>query len=216
MIEEVHPDIIISDVMMVDVDGVELCRMVKNNLSLSHIPVIMLTAKSTMEDQIQSLGAGADAYVVKPFNPDYLMALVKSTIENRNRVRRMLNSSTTVTSDSSVTLSNQDRAFMEQMYKAMQESLQSGELDIDSIAAQMRVSRTKFYYKVKALTGQTPNDFFTTYKLNYSLDYLKERKYKISAISEMLGFSSASHFSALFKKKFGVLPSQYAENETNV
>lgn len=216
MIEEVHPDIIISDVMMLDVDGVELCRMVKNNLSLSHIPVIMLTAKSTMEDQIQSLGAGADAYVVKPFNPDYLMALVKSTIENRNRVRRMLNSSTTVTSDSSVTLSNQDRAFMEQMYKAMQESLQSGELDIDSIAAQMRVSRTKFYYKVKALTGQTPNDFFTTYKLNYSLDYLKERKYKISAISEMLGFSSASHFSALFKKKFGVLPSQYAENETNV
>ncbi len=216
MIEEVHPDIIISDVMMVDVDGVELCRMVKNNLSLCHIPVIMLTAKSTMEDQIQSLGAGADAYVVKPFNPDYLMALVKSTVENRNRVRRMLNSSTTVTKETGVTLSNQDRAFMEQMYKAMQESLRSGELDIDGIASQMKVSRTKFYYKVKALTGQTPNDFFTTYKLNYSLDYLKNRKYKISAISDMLGFSSASHFSALFKKKFGILPSQYAENETNV
>ncbi len=211
MIEEIHPDIIVSDVMMVDVDGVELCRMVKNNLSISHIPVIMLTAKSTMEDQIQSLGAGADAYVVKPFNPGYLMALVKSTIENRNRVRRMLNSSTTVTADPSMALGNQDRAFMEKMYKVMQESLNNGELDIDSIAVEMKVSRTKFYYKVKALTGQTPNDFFTTYKLNYSLDYLKERKYKISAIAEMLGFSSASHFSTLFKKKFGMLPSQYAD-----
>ena len=215
MIEEVNPDVIICDVMMVDVDGIQLCGMVKNNITMCHIPYIMLTAKSTMEDQINSLGVGADAYVVKPFNPDYLQALVKSMIDNRNRVRKMLSSSTSVTTDSGESLGHQDRAFMERMYAAMEESLQKGELDIDSVAAQLGVSRSKFYYKVKALTGQTPNDFFTTYKLNYSIRFLKERKYKIAAVAEMLGFSSASHFTALFKKKFGMLPSQYIDNETN-
>ncbi len=215
MIEEIHPDIVVCDIMMVDVDGVELCRMVKNNISLCHIPVIMLTAKSTVQDQIQSLGVGADAYVIKPFNPDYLKALVRTTIENRNRVRRMLTSSTSVPAESEKELCGRDRQFMEKLYAEMRKELQEGELDIDTMASLMNVSRTKFYYKVKALTGQTPNDFFCTYKLNYSLEYIKERKYKISAIAEMLGFSSPSHFSSLFKKKFGVLPSQYYEDNDN-
>lgn len=214
MIEETSPDIIICDVMMVDVDGIQLCRMVKDNIAMSHIPFIMLTAKSTMEDQIKSLGVGADAYVVKPFNSEYLQALVKSMLANRDRVREMLGRSTHVPTASKDALSYQDRSFMERMYSSMEESLQNGELDIDSMAETLGVSRSKFYYKLKALTGQTPNEFFTTYKLNYSVKLLKERKYKIAAIADMLGFSSASHFTSLFKKQFGVLPSQYSEPET--
>lgn len=214
MIEEFVPDVIICDVMMVDVDGIQLCRMVKDNIAMSHIPFIMLTAKSTMEDQIKSLGVGADAYVVKPFNSEYLQALVKSMLENRARVKEMLGRSTQVPTASKDALSYQDRSFMERMYSAMEESLQNGELDIDSMAETLGVSRSKFYYKLKALTGQTPNEFFTTYKLNYSVQLLKDRKYKIAAIADMLGFSSASHFTSLFKKQFGVLPSQYSETET--
>lgn len=95
----------------------------------------------------------------------------------------------------------------------MKDSLQKGELDIDSTAEELSVSRSKFYYKLKALTGQTPNEFFTTYKLNYSVELLNARKYKIAAIAEMLGFSSASHFAAIFKKRYGVLPSQYLNGD---
>jgi len=209
MIEEVQPDVIICDMMMVEVDGLQLCRMVKENLSMSHIPFVMLTAKSTMRDQIDSLGAGADAYVVKPFEPEYLLALIKSMIDNRSRVRKMLSTSLSVPSSSKEVLSGQDKSFMDKLYAIMKESLRNGELDIDSVAEKLGVSRSKFYYKVKALTGQTPNEFFTTYKLNYGAELLKKGKYKISAIADMLGFSSPSHFAAQFRKQFGVLPSQY-------
>ncbi len=210
MIEEVQPEVIVCDMMMVEMDGLQLCRMVKENLAMSHIPFIMLTAKSTVRDQIDSLGAGADAYVVKPFEPEYLLALIKSMIDNRSRVRKMLSSSLSVTDAPKEVLSAQDKAFMEKLYAIMKESLRNGELDIDSVAEKLGVSRSKFYYKVKALTGQTPNDFFTTYKLNYAAQLLKKGKYKISAIADMLGFSSPSHFASLFRKHFGMLPSQYA------
>lgn len=212
MIEEVQPDVIVCDMMMVEVDGLQLCRMVKENLSMSHIPFVMLTARSTMRDQIDSLGAGADAYVVKPFEPEYLLALIKSMIDNRSRVRKMLSTSLSVPSSSKEVLSGQDKNFMDKLYAIMKESLRNGELDIDSVAEKLDVSRSKFYYKVKALTGQTPNEFFTTYKLNYGAELLKKGKYKISAIADMLGFSSPSHFAAQFKKQFGVLPSQYGND----
>ena len=209
MIEEVRPDIIVCDMMMIEMDGLQLCRMVKENLSMSHIPFVMLTAKSTVQDQVDSLGAGADAYVVKPFEPDYLLALIKSMIDNRSRVRKMLSTSLSVPKSSKGVLSGQDNEFMENLYAIMKKSLHDGELDIDPVAEKLGVSRSKFYYKVKALTGQTPNEFFTTYKLNYAAELLKEGKYKISAIADMLGFSSPSHFAAQFRKQFGVLPSQY-------
>lgn len=212
MIEEVQPDIIVCDMMMLEMDGLQLCRMVKENLSMSHIPFVMLTAKSTMQDQIDSLGAGADAYVVKPFEPGYLMALIKSMIDNRNRVRKMLGSSLSVPKSSKEVLSGQDNDFMEKLYDIMKKSLHDGELDIDTVAEKLGVSRSKFYYKVKALTGQTPNEFFTTYKLNYAAEMIKQGKYKISAIADTLGFSSPSHFASLFRKQFGVLPSQYVSD----
>lgn len=213
LIEEFVPDIIICDVMMVDVDGIQLCRMVKNNILMSHIPFIMLTAKSTLEDQIKSLNVGADAYVVKPFHSHYLQALVKSMLENRLRVKEMLSTSTSIPPISKDSLSSQDIKFLENLYSSMEKSVQNGELDIDSMAETLGVSRAKFFYKIKALTGQTPNEYFTTYKLNYSVKFLEERKYKIAAIADMLGFSSASHFTSLFKKQFGVLPSQYSNND---
>ena len=95
------------------------------------------------------------------------------------------------------------------MYKEMENHLKEGELDIDTIAGSLGVSRSKFYYKIKGLTGQTPNEFFTTYKLNYAARLLREDQYKIAAVADMLGFSSASHFTSLFKKQFGILPSKY-------
>jgi len=203
------PDVVICDIMMLEMDGIQFCSMVKSNVSTCHIPIVMLTAKSTVEDQVRSMEIGADAFLTKPFNPEYLMALIKSLLDNRKRLKQMLNENIEVPEAPEEKLSVRDRTFMDKMYSIMESRLTEGSLDIDSVAEELGVSRSKFYYKVKSLTGQTPNEFFTTYKLNYAVTLLKMDKYKISAIADMLGFSSASHFANLFKKQFGVLPSHY-------
>lgn len=213
VIEEINPAVIISDIMMMDVDGIQLCKMIKENILISHIPVIMLTAKSTVEDQIQSLDVGAEAYLTKPFNPDHLLALVRTTISNRQRVMAMLSSSTSTPpkEEQKAALGERDRIFIGKVYECMENSLKEGELNIDNIVVQLGISRTKLFYKIKSLTGQTPNDFFNTYRLNYAAKLLKKNKYKVSAIAEAVGFSSSSHFTLLFKKQFGMLPSQYMD-----
>ena len=213
IIEREQPDLVLSDVMMVDVDGLQLCRMVKENLSICHIPVILLTAKSTMDDQIQGLHAGADAYLLKPFNKDYLMAMIQTQLENRHRVRKMFNTVTTPHTIDEGALSPLDKELMDKVFALMDAAMQKEEkFNMDDIAAQLSISRTKFYAKIKALTGQTPNDYFNVYRLNRAAELIREGQLKISAIASMVGFNSASHFATLFKKQFGVLPSQYLES----
>ena len=213
VIREEAPDVVICDVMMMDVSGLELCKMVKGNLDTCHIPVIMLTARSSVSDQVSAFDFGADAYVVKPFDPGYLQALVRSMIENRRRLKQALSLSTeTPVHQDSDGLGPRDRQFMDKVYACLEESMGAGEIDIDRIASDIGVSRSKFFYKIKALTGQTPGEFFTSYRLNRAAQLLREDKYKISAVAAMVGFNSSSHFAALFRKHFGVLPSDYLNN----
>ncbi len=210
-IEEIHPDVVISDIMMVEMDGLKLCRMVKDNICISHIPFILLTAKTTTEDQIEGMNAGADAYIVKPFDPDYLKAVIASLLRNRDNVRKALGASTSI-DDVEVeenVISAQDKKLLEKIYAIMEENLMESELNIRNMTVNLGMSRTKLYYKIKGLTGQTPNEFFKTFKLNKAAEMIKEGKYKISAISDMVGFSSPSHFAAAFQKQFGKLPSKY-------
>ena len=210
LIEQEHPDLIISDVMMVETDGIQLCRMVKDNADMCHIPVILLTAKSTKSDQLTGLEAGAEAYIVKPFDADYLKAVIHTLLQNRANMHKSLSEHTSVASNSETeTLSRKDREFMDRLYGAMEESIMDSTLDVDRISAGLFISRTKFFYKVKGLTGMTPGEFFKVYKLNRAAQLIREDKYKLSAIADMVGFSSPAHFSSAFKKQFGVLPSEY-------
>ncbi|MCF0165071.1 MAG: response regulator [Bacteroidales bacterium] len=211
LIQESAPDIVISDVMMAGMDGLELCRIVRENVAVSHIPFVLLTAKSNIEDQIKGLDSGADAYVVKPFNPDYLLALVRTTLENRDRSRKMVGETTVNTPPEEVKLSVRDRELMDKLHSIMEQSLTESELDLERVMQELAMSRTKLFYKIKALTGKTPNELFKTYKLNRALEMLKEHRYKIAAIADMTGFSSASHFTRVFKDHFGVSPSKYEE-----
>ena len=208
-LEEEAPDLVISDVMMPGMSGYELCEAIKGNLQLSHIPVILVTAKVAVENQVQGLDKGADAYVTKPFNPSYLLALVKSLLENRDKLRRRLGSVTSTEDIEPEALSPRDNAFMKELYELMDKELANQELDINRITEMMRISRTKFYYKVKGLTGENPGVFFKRYKLNRAADLLKEGKYNMSEIAWMTGFNTLSHFSTSFKKQFGVPPSEY-------
>ena len=204
------PDLIISDVVMPGKDGLELCRLVKEDLQLSHIPVVLVTAKVAVENQVEGLDKGADAYVTKPFQPAYLMALIKSLLENREKLHRQLGSATSTEDIAPEALSPRDAAFMKELYELMEKELANADLDIVQITEMMKISRTKFYYKVKGLTGENPSVFFKRYKLNRAADLLKEGKYNMSEIAWMTGFNTLSHFSTSFKKQFGVPPSEYS------
>ena len=205
-----EPNLVLSDVAMPGKDGYELCQEIKQDIQLSHIPVILVTAKITADNQIEGLNVGADAYVTKPFEPAVLSALIQSQLKNRARIRKLLAKATT-TEDEQVedALSSQDKHFMEELYKLMEEELSNSELDVTRITKLLLISRTKLYYKIKGLTGETPSNFFRTYKLNRAAELLKSGEYTVSEIADKCGFSTQSHFSVVFKKQFGVTPTEY-------
>ena len=207
-----EPNIVLSDVAMPGKDGYELCQEIKQDIQLSHIPVILVTAKVTAENQVEGLNVGADAYVTKPFEPAVLSALIQSQLKNRERIRKILTKSTTTDADSmDSVLSSQDRHFIDELYKLMEEELSNSELDVTRITKMLYISRTKLYYKIKGLTGETPSNFFRTYKLNRAAELLKSGKYTVAEVADKCGFSTQSHFSVVFKKQFGVTPTEYKE-----
>jgi len=211
-----EPNLVLSDVAMPGKDGYELCQEIKQDIQLSHIPVILVTAKVTAENQVEGLSVGADAYVTKPFEPAVLSALIQSQLKNRERVRQLLTSNTnsqlsTLNSQLEDALSSQDKHFMEELYKLMEEELSNSELDVTRITKLLLISRTKLYYKIKGLTGETPSNFFRTYKLNRAAELLKSGQYTVSEISDKCGFSTQSHFSVVFKKQFGLTPTEFKE-----
>ena len=203
-------DIVLSDVMMPGKSGYELCRMIKGDILLSHIPVVLVTAKTAIDDQVEGLNCGADAYVTKPFDPNYLLALLHSQLENRDKLRETLASATqTGHIGEEEGLSGRDKAFMDELYQIMESELANSDIDISRITEKMKISRTKLYYKTKGLTGENPSVLFKRYKLNRAAQLLRDHKYNISEIADLTGFSTLSHFSTSFKKQFGVPPSEY-------
>lgn len=206
---EEAPDLVLSDVVMPGKDGYTLCREIKDDLQLCHIPVILLTAKTSVDEQVKGLNTGADAYVTKPFAPGYLLALVRSQLDNRAKVRSLLGQATQTDEQAQDMLLPQDAAFMTDLYKLMENELSNPELDVAHMTDMLKMSRTKFYYKVKGLTGENPSTFFKTYKLNRAAELVAEGRHTIAEIADMTGFSTPSRFTKNFKKQFGVVPSEY-------
>lgn len=205
------PDLVITDVMVPgNMDGLGLCTHIKDNLDTCHIPVMVLSAKSTLEDQIRGIETGADSYVTKPVAPAYLLTLTKSLLANREKLRARIQQTTDLSAIPEDNMMPQDRAFLENLYKVMESQLSSAELNVDAVAESLKISRAKLYYKFKGLINETPNSFFKKYKLNRAAELLKSGKYNVSEVSDMTGFSSLSYFSVSFKKQFGVKPSDYS------
>lgn len=202
-------DLIISDVMMPGTSGFQLCQQIKADNQLCHLPVILVTAKNTVQDQIEGLNAGAMAYVTKPFDPNYLQALIKRLLSTRDLTRKALQENTQTDALEENALSAQDKAFMTELYRLMEEELANPDMDINRMTELLRVSRSKLYYKIKGLTGENPSSFFKTYKLNRAAELIREGKYNLSEISLLTGFNTLSHFSTSFKKHFGVAPSEF-------
>lgn len=205
---EIRPDIILSDIIMGEMSGFDFCRTLKADIMWSHIPMVLITAKSDIGEQIRGLRLGAVAYATKPFDPSYLLALVEAQLSGVQSLRRILGDSTSTESIADE-MSEQDRRFMDELYAIMERRSAEQELSVAAVCHEMLVSQSKFNYKLKQLTGDTPGTFFRKYKLNRAARLLREGRHNVSEVAAMTGFSTAAHFSVAFKKQFGVSPSEY-------
>jgi len=202
------PDLVLSDIVMPGMDGTSLCNNLKTNLITCHIPVILVTAKVGLDNEVAGLESGADAYVTKPFDPAYILALVKSLLHNRDLLKGELASSTNIVEVDAALLGVQDRIFLETLYGIMEAEIANPEFDIQDVANRMNVSRSKLFYKVRNLTGMSPLHLFRTYRLNVAANLLKSGKYNVSEVADQVGFVSLSYFSRSFKEHFGILPKE--------
>ena len=207
-IEHIKPDIILSDVIMGNMNGYEFCRKLKSNLLTCHIPVILITAKSNINEQVEGFEGGANAYVTKPFDPRYLKAVVESLLHNIQMLRQKLADGEQNDLNTEA-LSEPDRHFLDQVYALMEKHISDQDLSVSVISQELLISHSKFNYKLKELTGETPGTFFRKYKLNVAAKLLKEGKHNVSEVAYMTGFGTASYFSVAFKKQFGKSPSEF-------
>ncbi|MFI3321133.1 MAG: two-component regulator propeller domain-containing protein [Rikenellaceae bacterium] len=206
----VSPDIIVSDVMMPEMDGFELCSRVKSDIENSHIPIILLTACGTMDDRIKGMEYGADLYIQKPFYPKYVVTCIETLLSSRMRLREHFSKggSISVLEDNTVQ-SSKDSEFLTKLYSLLEENLDNEEIDVNIFARELGVNRSLFFKKVKALTDHTPFDLIKEYRLSKASELLSKGEYSVSQVCSMTGFKSRTHFSKLFKERFGVTPSKF-------
>jgi DNA-binding response OmpR family regulator len=205
------PDLIISDVMMPNKNGFELCEQVKSNWETSHIPLILLTALTDKVKQLQGLGLGADDYLTKPFDMSLLVQKIRTIIRNREVVRekalKLIDKDT-----KEPLLGNEiNDKFVKKLMEVAWANLANASFDKDEFASAMNVSPSLLYKKVKSFTGQSPTDLIKIIRLRHASELLQTRKYTVTEISEMCGFSSVGYFSTVFKNFFGKSPSEIPE-----
>lgn len=214
VLENCPVDIIVADIMMPRMDGYNLCKTVRDKLEWSNISMIFLSGKSEIKDQINGLSLGVDAYVNKPFDPDYLVALVKNVIVNRERIQQailQLTPQTLLEEKNQVACgTHKDLKFIQQIHEIMDENLADVDFNISSMAQTLGMSRTGFYTKIKTLTGLKPIEFYNNYRLNKAAEYLVTGEYTASEVGYMVGFSALQSFSRSFQNKFGVTPKEYS------
>jgi len=200
--------LVVSDVMMPDIDGFELCRQIKSNYEHSHIPVILLTAKNTIQSKIEGLEIGADAYIEKPFSKEHLLAQIASLLANRNMVRDFFASSPLV-HIKSMAHSKADERFLETLNDTINRNMEDAGLDVEKLAKIMNMSRITLYRKIKAIANLTPVELINITRLKKAAELLADGENKIYEISYMAGFSSQSNFSRNFLKQFKMTPTEY-------
>jgi len=200
--------LIISDVMMPEMDGFELCRRVKSDVEHSHIPVILLTAKNTLQAKIQGLELGADAYIEKPFSKEHLLAQIASLLNNRNMIRDFFASSPLV-HIKSMAHSKADERFLEMLNETICTHMEDTGLDVEKLAGMLNMSRITLYRKIKAISNLTPIELINITRLKKAAELLAEGDNKIYEIAYMTGFSSQSNFARNFLKQFKMTPTEY-------
>lgn len=207
-LKEQEVALIISDWMMPNMNGIDLCKAVRNNQLTSHIPFILLTAKTDTEAKITSMNCGADAYIEKPFSLQYLEACIKNLLELRLQLRQKFSQMPTV-SINSIAANQNDKVFLEKMNHLIEENLNNEELSVDFLAEKLCISRSGLFVKIKGLANTTPNEMIQIIRLKKAASLLLENQYRINEVSYMVGFNNPSYFSKCFQKQFGMKPGEY-------
>lgn len=204
--------LIISDVMMPVIDGFELCRRIKSNLEMSHIPIILLTAKNTLQSKIDGLEMGADAYIDKPFSPEHLQVQISNLLLNRNKIKAYY-ANTPLAHINSMAHTRADEHFLEELNDVVHAHIEDTLLDVEQLARFMNVSRPTLYRKLKAISDLSPNEIINITRLKKAAVLFTEGIYNINEIAEKVGYTSATHFGRNFQKQFGMTASEFIKRK---
>lgn len=205
-------DVVVTDVMMPRMDGMELLRTIKQTPRLNHIPVVMLTSKSEIEDRLAGLRKGADAYIAKPFSIEELQAQIAAIINNVRRLRGKF-SGQLHTDDGSIQapeVTGNDDSFMERVIKVINDNIGNSDFNVEMLAAEVCVSRAHLHRKMKEITGITTSEYIRNIRIEHASKMIREKKINITQVAYAVGFNNQAHFSTVFKKHFGMTPSEYA------
>ena len=205
------PDLIISDVAMPVMDGLALCRSSKTNEATCQIPIILLTAMTSKEQQMEGLEMGADAYIPKPFNLDHLQTRIEKLLELRNKLRRKYEGKLDVAQSAFSEVQNQNEKFLAKMDAYLMEHLADADLNIDQLSRDLGVSRSQLHRKMNTLINQTPTEYIKAFKMRHAVYLLVEKQMGIAEVAYALGFLTHSHFSSTFKSFFGMTPKTYVK-----
>jgi DNA-binding response OmpR family regulator len=208
MARKIIPDIIISDIMMPQMNGYELCRQLKSDVNTSHIPIILLSVKFENEEIVRGLESGADDYITKPFNMDILLTRVKNLINQRRRLQQRIQMEM-VGHSAELDLSSLDNQFIKNLRETIEKNLSEPEFGLDEMADALYMSRTTLYRKLISLTGQPPKRFIQSYRLKRSLELLKNNFGNVTEVAYKVGFSNSAYFTKCFKESFNRLPSDF-------
>ncbi len=212
---EIVPDLIVSDVMMPVMNGLEFCQRVKDNIATSHIPVILLTARALSKHQVEGYESGADAYITKPFSADVLLARIDNLLKNRLRLKGLFTSEEEKKVEQAETpaeepqqLQQKEDKFMTRFREYIEQHMSDSNLSVEAIGAELGLSRVQLYRKVKALTGQSPVELLRTVRLHKARRLLQDSVKSISEVAYEVGFTSPSYFTKCFRDEFGASPSE--------
>jgi DNA-binding response OmpR family regulator len=203
----INPDLIISDVMMPKIDGMSFCRELKNDLEISHIPVILLTARADQEDKLRGLETGADDYIAKPFEAKELCLKVKNIIDQHRRMRQKFRQEYFL-NPQEITVSAIDQKFLSNLISTIENEIQNPEFKTDQLAASLHVSRPTLNRKIKVLTDMSPSAFIRVLRLNKAKQLLQNGFGNITEVAFEVGFSSSSHFTRSYKSQYGQSPTE--------
>lgn len=211
MMQEELPDLVISDVMMPQMDGNELCRLIKQDKRTAHIPVILLTARQNTEAKLEGLQTGADDYVTKPFNMTILVLRIRKLIE-LSRYHRVTQGMIDP-APSEIVITSLDEKLIEKAIKYVEDNMSRTELSVEELSRELGMSRVHLYKKLLQITGKTPIEFIRVIRLKRAAQLLRESQLHVSEVAFEVGFNNPKYFSRYFKDEFGVLPSVYQEKE---
>ena len=208
-------DVVVSDVMMPEMDGFTMLRMVKTNINISHIPVIMLTSKADVANRLEGLERGADAFLAKPFDMEELHMVIENLVQSRLRLKGKYSGAQQAQADKvdQPEVRGNDEVLMERIMKCINKNISDSDFNVERLTQEVGISRVQLHRKMKEMTGISTSEFIRNIRLEQAARLLKEQKINVTQVAYTVGFSNLAHFSTIFRKHFGVAPSEYAERE---